>query len=74
MCVCARLLSFLADLVPQGPSDFNIRDSRGDTVLMVAARFAKRDVIDFLLQEAAMYSSDMKITWTTGNSPPAYPQ
>lgn len=41
---------------------------------MVAARFAKRDVVDFLLQEAAMYSSDMKITWAAGDSPPPYPR
>ena len=49
----------------QGPSDFNHRDAHWNTVLMIAARHAnKLDVLEYLLQSATHYTSDMMINYS----------
>ena len=39
-------------LSPQGPSDFNLQSQNGDSMLMVAAQFARVEVLRFLLESA----------------------
>ena len=74
---CKKMLlvcSFISDTfakidffpyLSQHPSDFNLRDSHGDNILMIVARCPRRDmrdVVDFLLQEATMYMKYMAVT------------
>ena len=49
----------------QHPSDLNLRDCHGDNILMIVARCRRkdmRDVLQFLVQEAAMYTKEMVAT------------
>lgn len=36
---------------------------------MVAARYGKPDVVEFLLQSARVFTPDMQINWTPTNLP-----
>ena len=45
-----------------GPSDFNLHDSHGNNMLMVAAQHAQPEVLEFLLNEATAVKPAMLIS------------
>ena len=50
----------------RGPSDFNYRDDKRNTLLMIATLHANKfDVLEYLLQSATHYTSDMIILLVT---------
>ena len=52
----------------QGPGDFNLNAENGDNMLMVAAKYARPEVLQFLLNEAAAIKPGVIIA--SGQSPP----